>query len=157
KPGIRLAEAQADIERITERIAADHPDHARDLRANVFSLRDQLTGGVRLALLVLLGAVGLVLLIACVNIAKLQLSRSADRSKEIAVRGALGASRRRLTVQMLTESVLLSVTGAALGLLLARLSFGLLSQIVPPGMALATQLRLNYQVLGFTLLVSIAA
>src|SRR5262245_7084078 len=154
KPGVTLQQAQADIETITERIAQDHPDHARDLRANVFSLRDEMAGGGRPALLVLLAAVALVLLIACVNLANLQLSRSAGRSKEIAVRSALGAGAWRLTRQMLTESLLLSTMGAAGGLLLARLSFGFLTQLVPGSMSLSTDLRLNYQVLVFTLTLS---
>jgi putative ABC transport system permease protein len=157
RPGITIAQAQADIETITSRIAADHPDHARDLRANVFSLRDQLTGDVRPALLVLLAAVALVLLIACVNLANLELSRSANRAREIAVRSALGASRWRLARQMLTESLLLAAMGGFAGLLLARMSFVFLRQLVPPSMALSTGLKLNYQVLVFTLLVSTLA
>ena len=157
KPGVSLAQARSDIDTITARIAADHPDHAKDLRANVFSIRDQLTGGVRPALLVLLAAVAMVLLIACANVANLQLSRSAARAKEIAIRGALGASRWRLARQMLTESLLLSGIGALLGLLLARLSFGFLKNLVPGTIALSTGLTLNYQVLAFTLLVSTVA
>jgi putative ABC transport system permease protein len=157
KPGVTLAQARSDIDTITARIAADHPDHAKDLRANVFSIRDQLTGGVRPALLVLLAAVAMVLLIACANVANLQLSRSAARTKEIAIRGALGASRWRLARQMLTESLLLSGAGALLGMLLARVSFGFLRNLVPGTIALSMGLSLNYQVLAFTLLVSIAA
>jgi putative ABC transport system permease protein len=157
KQGVSLKEAQADIETITQRIAQDHPDHARDLRANVFSIREELAGGVRPALLVLLAAVALVLLIACVNLANLLLSRSAGRSKEIAVRSALGAGAWRLTRQMLTESLLLSTMGAGAGLLLARLSFNFLKQLVPGSMTLSTDLRLNYQVLAFTLVISSVA
>jgi putative ABC transport system permease protein len=157
KDGVTLAQAQSDIETITRRIAAEHPDHAKDLRANVFSMRDQIAGDVRPALLVLLAAVAMVLLIACVNVANLQLSRSASRAKEIAVRSALGASRWRLTRQILTESILLSGVGALLGLLLARLSFGFLKQLVPTSMALSAGLTLNFQVLAFTVLVSTIA
>ena len=157
KSGVTLSQAQADIDTITRRIAQDHPDQARDLRANVFSMRDQLSGDVKPELLVLLAAVGMVLLIACVNMANLQLSRGAERGREIAVRTALGASRWRLARQMITESVTMSMLGAGGGLLLAYLSFGFLKQLVPPSMELSTGLKLNNQVLLFTLIVSVAA
>jgi predicted permease len=154
KPGISVAAANIDIKTITEGIARDHPDQAKDLRANVFSMRDQLTGEVRPALMMMLAAVAFVLLIACANLANLQLSRAAERNKEIAVRSALGASRWRLARQLLTENLLLSVMGAALGLLLAHWSFQFLKELVPATMALSANLGINNQVFSFTLLVS---
>ena len=157
KPGVALLQAQSDIQTITRHIAEDHPDHAAGLRANVFSMRNELTGEVRPVLLVLLASVALVLLVACVNLANLLLSRGAERGREIAVRTALGAGRWRLTRQMLTESVMLAIAGAGLGLLLAYLSFGFLKILVPPSMAMFAGLKLNGGVLAFTLLAGLGS
>jgi putative ABC transport system permease protein len=155
KPGVKLAQARADIAAITERIRRDHPDHGFEMGSVVITMREQLAGDVRTALIVLLVAVGFVLLIACANIANLLLSRSAARSREIALRAALGAGRWRILRQLLTESVLLAFAGGAAGLLFAWLSFSFLMQLIPEGLALNSGVRIDLKIFGFTLLLSL--
>jgi putative ABC transport system permease protein len=157
KPGITLAQAQADSTAIAQRINRDHPLPNYELIASVVQLRDQLTGDVRLVLLVLMVAVGFVLLIACANIANLMLARGVTRHKEIAIRSALGASRGRIVRQLLAESVLLSFIGGGAGLALAWFSFSFLKQMVPAAIALQANLQIDLKVLGFTALLSIFA
>jgi predicted permease len=156
KLGVALSQAQADIRAITQRIAHDHPDSAGRLGSNVVPLRDELAGDVRRPLIILLGAVGFVLLIACANIASLLLSRTAARRKEIALRAALGAGRARIARQLLTESIVLAGAGGVLGMFCAFWSFAFLRQLIPEGMTLATRLNLDWQVLAFTLVISFA-
>lgn len=154
KPGVTVDMANGDIKTITAQIARDHPDEADRLGAYVVSLSEELSGETRKPLIVLLVAVAFVLLIASANLANLLLSRALGRSKEVAVRTALGASRTRLVRQLLTESVLLSLVGGVAGVLMAVWSFEFLSHLIPPGLRLFVDLRIDLVVLAFTLVLS---
>lgn len=155
KSGVTLAQARDDIAAITQHINQEYPSPNFELGSTVISMREQLAGNVRPVLFVLLGAVGLVLLIACANIANLLLARGASRYREIAVRTALGAARHRIVRQLLTESMLLAVTGGLAGLLFAWLSFSFLKQIIPNSMALNASVQIDARIFAFTLLLSL--
>jgi putative ABC transport system permease protein len=157
RPQVTMEQAQSDIETIQRRIARDFPNDAGKLGAVVVPLKDEIAGESRRALLLLLGAVGLVLMIGCANIASLLIARSVGRRREIAVRVALGAGRGRIIRQLLTESALLSVAGGATGLALAWWSFDFLRLLIPPQMKLTATLELDWQTLFFTLAVSLIA
>lgn len=153
KPGIGVAQAQSEM----DAVARAMDERGSGWRAHVALLRHALAGDVRLSLLVLLGAVSMVLLLACANIATLLLARSGTRRREIAIRASLGAPRRRLLAQLLTESVLLAVLGGALGLVLAAWcahAVRLIQNVRLPNLLLAT--RIDGAVLGFTAAVSVA-
>ncbi|KPK51907.1 MAG: hypothetical protein AMS22_10105 [Thiotrichales bacterium SG8_50] len=164
KPGVTMTEAQASMDVVTERIEQQYPDVNKNKRCRVVPAHGELVSNVKTAFLVLNGAVGFLLLIACVNVSNLLLAKANTRSREIAVRGALGAGRWRLVRQMLTESLLLAVMGGILGLFLGYWGLEGLKAIAPklvdgtassvPGL---DEIRLNPTVLGFTLVVSLGA
>jgi putative ABC transport system permease protein len=154
KPGITLEQARAEMETIAARLAQQYPVYNMRRGAMVVPLHEQVVGDIKPALLVLLGAVGFVLLIACANVANLLLARAAVRQKEIALRLAVGASRSRLTRQFLTESVLLAMFGAGLGLLLAFAGIRILGAFIPPSIAQIQAINIDGTVLTFTVLVA---
>jgi putative ABC transport system permease protein len=155
RPNVTLAQAQAEMNNIARRIEAQNPVTNEGLGVNVFSLRDRLVGDYRYALLILLGVVAFVLLIACANVANLLLARSSARHKEFALRAALGASRARIIRQLLTESALLSLLGAMLGVLMAVWGRNLLLAAIPADMPFWMKFDLDLRVLAFTFAISL--
>ena len=157
KKNVDIHQAQAELSAISVRLEQMYPEDDKGWGAIILPLREQLVGDVRAALLVLLGAVAFVLLIACANVANLVLAKTLARRKEIAIRTALGASRLVVLRQILAETVLLSVAGGALGLILARSGITLIVKVlgdrIPPFM----QITLDIPVLAFTLLLSVVA
>lgn len=158
KPGVSVAQAQADIDIIVsgmkQQYRGNYPPSS-GFTISVVPLLQQVVGDVRRALLILLGAVGFVLLIACANVANLQLARAAVRRKEIAVRAAVGAGRLRIIRQLLTESVLLSLFGGLLGLTLAFGAIRLLRMLGPDTLPRLHEIGLDGRALAFTFLVSL--
>jgi putative ABC transport system permease protein len=152
KRGVTETSAQADLDIISRGIESQYPKEAAGTGRYlvVESLHHQLSGDSKPALFVLLAAVACMLLIACVNLANLQLSRGASRHREIAVRAAVGASRGRLVRQMLTESVLLATLGGASGILLARWCLTFLKQLVPDSMSQLAGVTINLPLIGYT-------
>jgi putative ABC transport system permease protein len=155
KPGVSREQAQAEMTAISTRLEQQYPDKDLHKSTRLEPTLEALVGDVRPALLILLGAVGFVLLIACANVANLLLARAMTRHKEMAIRSALGASRMRVIRQLLTESVILSLAGGALGLVLAVWWSDLLVALGKENIPRALQVGLDWRVLGFTLLVSV--
>jgi predicted permease len=153
--GMTVSQGQAEMNTIQNGLDRLYPDENRDLGIYLEPLKQEIVGDVGGTLLLLLGAVGLVLLIACANVANLLLARSAARAREFAVRSALGASRARLVRQLLTESVLLSLGGAGMGLLISMFLMRSLLAAVPGILPRSENIGVNVQVLLFTLGVSI--
>jgi len=154
KSGVTMKQAQSDIDVIAARLREEkHRD--RSFTISVVPLMEQVVGNVRTAMLILFGAVALVLLIACTNVANLLLSRAAVRQREIAIRAALGAGRVRVMRQLLTESILLSLMGGVAGLAISVLSIFIARRMHPGNIPRLEELGMDFRVLGFTLAISI--
>jgi len=157
KPGVTLQQAREDMERVSRDLTAAYPDVNSGKKANILSLKDEMVGNMRPILFVLLGAVAFVLLISCVNVANLLLARSTARQNEFAIRMALGAGQHRVIRQLLTESLLLSLVGGALGLVVAKFGITAALAAVPRTLPRAEDIGLDLRVLLFTFALSILA
>jgi putative ABC transport system permease protein len=157
KPGVTLAQAQADMDGVARNLAATYPEADKDVGITLNSMKEDMVGKVQPFLVVLLAAVGFLLLIACTNVTNLLLARSMSRSREFAVRAALGASHTRVIRQLLTESILLAGCGGALGSLLAVWGTKAALDALPAALPRANEVSLDSRVLLFTLGVSLLA
>jgi putative ABC transport system permease protein len=154
KPGVTIQQAQSEMGLMSERLAQSYVETNRGWNVKLTKLHDRLVGNLRASLLILLGAVALVLLIACANVANLQLARATYRKREIAVRTALGASRLRIVRQLLTESLLLSIVSGAVGLALSIWLTRLLVSISPPNSPRFEEIGMDFRVFGFAFAVT---
>ena len=154
KPGVTEAEASAQLQAVVQRLQRDYPQTNRVMGAGMTPLHEFLVGNTRVPLLVLLGAVGLLLLIACANVGNLMLVKAADREREAALRMALGAGRRRLVRQALTESLVMSFLGGAAGIALGWWGTKALQAMQPAGMLRVSRFDFDWAVLGYVLLIT---
>ena len=156
KPGVSTEQADAEMKTIAERLALQYPDSSANESAETIALQELIVGPIRPLLFTLLAAVGVVVLIACANVANLLLVRASVREKEIAIRVALGAGRRRIVMQMLAESLVLALAGGGLGVLLAYLAIEPIRALGVDSIPRVSELALDRTVLLFTVLVSLA-
>jgi predicted permease len=157
KPGVTLEQAKADMDAVAQHLAQAYPDADRDSGVALYSLKRDLVGRIRPFLLVLLAAVAFVLLIACVNVANLLLARSTGRTREFAVRAALGASQQRVIRQLLTESLVLSFVGGGFGLLLAAWGTKAALKVLPEALPREQTVHIDLRVLLFTFAATLIA
>ncbi len=155
QPGVSVDAAQRDMDRVAAAMAAEYPETNANAGVNVIPLSDHVLGGVRPALFVLLGAVGLVLLIACANVASLMLARGAERERELGVRAALGAGRPRLVRQLVTESAVLALAGGLAGVALAYFAVQALVAASPPDFPRLDAITIDARILGFGLVMTL--
>jgi putative ABC transport system permease protein len=155
KPGVKIEQARAEMLGITAGLEKQYPEYNTGTSSDVVPLQEQIVQSVRPALLVLLSAVGFILLIACANVANLQLARGASREREVAIRTALGASRARMIRQLLTESILISLGGGALGILFAYDSLDPLLRLSAGTLPSVSEIHIDFSVLTFTTIASI--
>jgi predicted permease len=155
KDGVALQQAQAEMDAISHALEQQYPEDDKGWGAVVVPLRKEMVGDLRPALLVLLGAVGFVLLIACANVANLVLAKTLARRKEIAIRTALGADRGQIMAQVLTETILLALAGGVFGLVIAHFAMELIVAFLGDQLPHSVNVNLDFWVLGFTLLASL--
>lgn len=156
RDGVALAQARADMHRVDASLVTRYPEDNREWESELVPLRDDLTGKLREPLRVLLAAAALVLLLACINVANLSLARGAARAREIAIRSAIGASRRRLVRQLMTESLVVALSGGALGVAIAAASLRVLTGAFPRGVPFYIHLGLDGPSLAFVLAITVA-
>jgi predicted permease len=157
KPGVTLQQAQSDLDSVAQRLAEIYPDADKGTGVTLRTLKQDVVGDIRPFLLVLLAAVGFVLLIACVNVANLHLARATGRTREFAIRAALGAGPGRVIRQLLTESLILAGAGGGLGLLLAAWGTQAAIRVMPEALPRAESVNIDSHVLLFTLAASVVA